>query len=81
MPLHWVFCVFVLVSHPYMPICNGNINQVEQMLRKMNFVVRWKPPDFLFTTKILRMKLNVLFSNVEEPEIGCQTPNVSQPVT
>jgi len=51
------------------------------MLRKMNFVVHWKPLDFLFTTKILRMKLNVLFSNVEEPEIGCQTPNVSQPVT
>jgi len=63
------------------PICNGNINQVEQMLCKTNFVVHWKPFDFLFTTKILHMKPNVLFSNVGGLEIGCRTPKVSQPVT
>jgi len=46
------------------PICNGRINQVKQMLRKTNLVMHWQPPDFLFTTKILRMKPNVLISNV-----------------
>jgi len=60
-------------------ICFGNINQVEQMLRKTNFVVRWKPLDFMtkFMTEILHMKLNVLFSTVGGPEIGCQTLKVS----
>jgi len=53
------------------PICNGNINQVEHMLHKTNFVVHWKPLDFLFTTTILRMKPNVLFSNVGKSAALC----------